>query len=119
MSTGVDARPALALGGGIGHAGDVCGAVLGGAVAVGQLVGDHISAVDPAKTRARQIVFRYYQDFKAHFEETDCPALTGYDLTTEDGFQAFKASDCKDRLCSKFVTYAVRRLLPVYEEVHG
>lgn len=119
MSTGVDARPGLGISGGIGHSGDVCGAVLGAAVGVGQLVGDHVTELEPAKARARQIVSAYYADFKKEFGHVDCPALTGYDLTTEEGFQAFKASDCKDRLCSKFVTYAVRRLLPVYEEVHG
>ena len=116
MKGGVDPRPAFALGGGVGNAGDVCGAVLGGAVAVGELVGDHVADVQKAKDRARELVLPFYRDFQAQFGSVDCRPLSGFDLSTEEGFQAYKSSTAKDERCRKLVVYAVRRLLPLAEE---
>ncbi|MCL5109947.1 MAG: C-GCAxxG-C-C family protein [Chloroflexi bacterium] len=117
MKGGVDPRPAFALGGGVGHAGDVCGAILGGAVAVGELVGDHVADVRQAKDKARELVLPFYRDFQAEFGDVDCRPLSGFDLSTAEGFQAYRASTAKDERCRRFVIYAVRRLLPLVEQV--
>ncbi|MHB1134733.1 MAG: C-GCAxxG-C-C family protein [Chloroflexota bacterium] len=113
---GIDPRPALALGGGIGHAGDVCGAVTGGAIAIGLLVGDHVADVQQAKNKAKELALPYYRDFQAQFGTVDCCPLIGIDISTDEGFQTYKASDRKEKVCSGAVNYAVRRLLPLAEQ---
>jgi len=117
VSTGVDARPALVFGGGIGHAGDVCGAVSGGAIAVGQMVGDHVAELESAKVRARQLALPFYRDFEREFGHVDCRSLIDLDISTDEGFQRFKQSNLKERLCSRLVSFAVQRLLPLREQV--
>jgi C_GCAxxG_C_C family probable redox protein len=114
---GVDPRPALALGGGVGGAGDVCGAVLGGSIAVGELVGDRVADLPRAKDVARDLVLPFYREFLAQFGSVDCRPLSGFDLSTNEGFAAYKASTAKDERCRKLVTYAVRRLLPLADTV--
>jgi C_GCAxxG_C_C family probable redox protein len=114
VSTGVDARPALALGGGVCSGTDVCGAVSGGAVAIGQFVGDHVTGdVEAAKAKARELALPYRKDFEAKFGHDDCLSLTGHDHGTAEGRAAAKASGDKDRVCVHLVVYAVRRLLPL------
>ena len=114
---GVDPRPALAFGGGIGHAGDACGVVTGGALAVGLLVGDHIADLQEQKLRTRQLVLPYYRDFAAAFGDVDCRALTDFDISTEEGFAQFTESTLKEDLCSNLLLFAVERLLPLREQV--
>lgn len=113
----MDARPALALGGGIGHAGDVCGAVNGAAVAIGQLVADHEPDLQAAKLLARQLALAYYRDFEARFGAVDCRSLIGIDISTEEGFQQYMTGTLKPERCNALVIYAVQRLLPLAEEV--
>lgn len=117
MKGGIDPRPALALGGGVGGAGDVCGVVLGGAIAVGELVGDRVADVQKAKDLARDLVLPFYRDFQTEFGNVDCRPLSGFDLSTNEGFAAYKASTAKDERCRKLVIYTVRRLLPLAEQV--
>lgn len=117
MSTGVDARPALALGGGVGGIGDVCGAVSGGAVAIGQLVGDHMTGdLDAMKAKARDLAMPYRRDFEARFGNTECNLLTGFDHATAEGRAEAKAAGTKDKTCVHLVVFAVQRLLPLREE---
>ena len=116
MRGGIDPRPAFALGGGIGHAGDACGAITGGAIAIGLLVGDHVTDVPQAKNEARDLALAFYRDFQAQFGTVDCRPLIGLDISTDEGFQAFRASDRKEQVCTRVVTYAVRRLLPLADE---
>ncbi len=83
------------------------------------LVGDHFAQPEPAKARARELALPYYRDFVAQFGHADCRALTGVDFTTPEGRQAFKASRGKDAICAKLVAFAVRRLLPLADEVRA
>ena len=117
MNGGVDHRPALALGGGIGHAGDVCGAVSAGAIAVGLLCGDHIADLQEAKLRSRQLVLPFYRDFAAEFGHVDCRSLIDLDISSEEGFRVYLESNLKKERCTRYVTYAVYRLLPLLDEV--
>jgi hypothetical protein len=80
-------------------------------------VGDHVADVQQAKDKARDLVLPYYRDFSAQFGGVDCRPLSGFDLSTEEGFQAFKASTAKDERCRRYVVWAVRRLLPLVEQV--
>lgn len=113
VSGGIDHRPALALGGGLSRAGDVCGVITGGAVAIGLLVGDHIFDFRPAKRRAYELTRPFYRDFVAQFGHADCLSLIGMELDSEEGRRAFEESGLREVRCTRFVAFAVRRLLPV------
>lgn len=116
VSTGVDPRPALAFGGGVGSGGDACGAVSGAAMAIGQFVGDHITDdVEKAKAKARELALAYRKDFEAEFGTVNCTPLCGFDHSTPEGRAAHKASDAKERVCTRLVVFAVKRLLPLAE----
>lgn len=68
-------RAASSLGGGLGHAGEVCGAVLGMAMAVGLAKGydDTPDAQTKAEHSAR--VRRLVEDFRAQWGATGCDEL--------------------------------------------
>ncbi len=91
----------------------------GGAIGIGLLCGDHFAMPEPAKSRARELAIRYYRDFVAEFGTADCSVLTGTDHSTPEGRQAFRDAGLKDTVCTKLVVYAVRRLLPLAEEVRA
>lgn len=117
VAGGVDPRAGLALGGGIGCAGDACGILTGGAVAIGLLVGDHVADLERAKALSRELALSYYRDFVKEFGHADCLSLTDIDMSTEEGRQLYKTSGCKDNRCTKYLAYAVRRLMPIRDEV--
>lgn len=116
---GVDPRPGLALGGGIGCAGDACGILIGGAVALGLLVGDHEADLEKAKAQSRELALAYYRDFVKEFGHADCLSLTDIDMSTEEGRRLYKTSGCKDNRCAKYLAYAVRRLMPIRDVVRA
>lgn len=117
MRGGVDHRPALAFGGGIGHAGDVCGAVTAGAIAIGLLCGDRIPDLQEAKLRARELALPFYRDFEAEFGQVDCRSLIDLDISTDEGFARYRESTLKTDRCTRYVKYAVDRLWSVHEEL--
>lgn len=84
---------------------------------MGELVGDRVDDLQKAKDRARELVLPFYRDFKAQFGSVDCRPLSGFDLSTEEGYQAFRSSTAKDERCRGLVAYAVRRLLPLADQV--
>ncbi len=110
LAGGHDLAPvALArqFGGGIAGTGETCGAVTGAALALGLLDQLGGETADPAASRAR------LQDltarFAAEFGGVRCRDLTGFDLTTVAGHDAFVASGGNDR-CKGFVGWMCDQL---------
>ena len=67
-------RVASSLGGGLGHSGEVCGAALGMAVAIG--LGKGYAEADPAvKMTHSALVKEMMDDFRLQFGATRCDAL--------------------------------------------
>jgi C_GCAxxG_C_C family probable redox protein len=102
------------LGGGIAGMGEICGALNGSALALGMsdlLVlerggGERPSVAEPLKSILR--------DFAAEFGSCRCRELTGYDLSSGEGMDAFKKSDIRAR-CVDYVRWACDRLDPLLE----
>jgi C_GCAxxG_C_C family probable redox protein len=102
------------LGGGIAGMGEVCGVLNGTALALGMRdsflvargVEEPPAAAEPLKSILREFV--------AEFGSCRCRDLTGYDLSSAEGMDAFKKSDIRAR-CADYVSWACDRLDPLLE----
>ena len=103
-----DAVPGIAtpFGGGIGRSGSVCGAVVGGLMALGLKFGRTQPQESNASAYAR--AQELYRRFRQEMGSAICYELTGFDLTTPDGYRQFRASDVPTRVCRRAVTTATR-----------
>lgn len=99
--------PRIATGfcGGMAHSGGVCGAVTGAIITLNLIYGrDH---ADQSKDKNYETVQQFLAAFREKFGEIHCPALTGMDLSTEEGRARFSATNMHDH-CAEFVGEATR-----------
>ncbi len=111
-----DSSAAMALNGGIAYSGATCGAVTGAALAAGQLVARRIADHREAKRVARRVTADLLAAFEAGFGATTCRALTGVDLSTDEGHRAFIEGGAWRDGCMRQVEMAVARLAPLADE---
>jgi hypothetical protein len=100
------------MGGGVAGMGELCGVLNCIALICG--IRDHTlmkrglreppSAADALKQNIR--------DFEAEFGARRCRELTGYDLSSPEGMDAFRKSDIRAR-CSDYLNWAFDRLDPL------
>ena len=88
----MDPAPAIALNGGIGYSGGMCGSLTGAALAVGMLAERRLHDHARAKVIARELVADTLETFRAEHGALDCRDLIGYDLRVPGGHAAFIAS---------------------------
>ncbi len=115
LVTGADpASVALArqFGGGIAGTGETCGAVTGVALALS--LRDHLAGDSARPATSRSSLQELMRDFAAQFGALRCRDLTGHDLTTPEGHDAFVASGGNER-CAGFVGWMCDRLLPLVD----
>ena len=105
---------AMCLGGGMGLMGEVCGAVSGGALAIGLIKG-------PAENQQHfQEIMSLVQDFRGRLEvemkTISCRVLTGMDLTTPGGLEELMKSGNGETVCVPAVDTAYRLVMEVLKE---
>ncbi len=117
LDSGLVPRIATAFGGGIGRTGAVCGAVVGGTMAIGLRHG---------REQASQPHDRAYalaQEFRRRFEDEmgtiSCRELTGLDLTTSEGLERFRGSDLPETVCRRARGVAFRAVMQLLGEHRG
>ena len=108
-----DTSAAMALNGGVGYSGSTCGAVTGAALAVGGLAGARIDDHREAKRVARVVTADLLEAFEAEFGSSSCRLLTGADLRTEAGHQAFIQGGAWRDGCMRRIEMAVASLAPL------
>jgi C_GCAxxG_C_C family probable redox protein len=101
---------AAAFGGGMARSGEVCGALAGALMAMGEarqaeLTADHATARGELYTEARQLI----EEFRAAHGAIRCRELTGCDMTTPEGQAEFKARNLHAGYCSRLVAWAAER----------
>ena len=96
-----DASAAMALNGGLAYSGGPCGAITGGALAVGMLAESRIDDHKRAKLVARELVHGTMEVFRKTHGATDCRALIGYDLRAPGEHDAFIDSGLWREACMK------------------
>ena len=93
---------AMPFGGGMGHAGQVCGAVSGGLMAIGLARG--ISTYDLEKKYACYDLAQEFQvRFRELYGEITCPGLLGYDIGDPEELEKVRELDLFHTKCPKFV----------------
>jgi C_GCAxxG_C_C family probable redox protein len=106
-------RLALAgpFGGGIAARGEVCGALIGALLALGEASEAEVAA-DPQS--ARLAVYarssRLAEAFREAHGSIRCRELTGHNLSTEFGLRAFQESGLRQKLCSGLVAFAAEKV---------
>lgn len=108
-----DPSAAMALNGGVAYSGATCGAITGAALALGMLAGRRLDDHRAAKRVARLLTTGLMQRFEAEFGATTCRALTGADLTTEEGHQAFLDRGAWRDGCLRQLEWVVTGLAPL------
>jgi C_GCAxxG_C_C family probable redox protein len=99
-------RLATGFGGGMGRAGDVCGAMSGAVMAVGARFGRVDPDDDVAKERCYEAVTELRERFRDSCGHLQCRDLTGLDLTTESGRRAAEDGDLHGTVCRQCVRAA-------------
>ena len=107
VKTGIDSGPALGMGGGIGHTGDACGVIVGGAIAIGELVKERVPDHVEAKNTAVELAGQYYDAFKDKFGVVECINLIQMPIRTKEETEAYKASGKRQTHCEKYLEFAV------------
>lgn len=106
LNKDIAAKIALPFGGGMSHAGLVCGAISGGLLAIGLAAGtsgDDTRQKDACYALGQAFISR----FKAIHGDTSCPGLLGYDLNDPNRKVNRRESNFVQTPCSTFVEDAV------------
>ncbi len=100
--------------GGIGRTGSVCGAVVGGVMALGLVV-------EPGETMeeglaAMGVAEEFRRRFESEMGSIQCRELTHVDLTTPEGMKAIMGPDMEQNVCLPAVAAAYRIVLELLQE---
>jgi C_GCAxxG_C_C family probable redox protein len=105
---------ASGFGGGIGNTGAVCGAVVGGVMAIGLKMERGDTMEDWLRIAGAAQEFR--RRFEAEMGTINCRELTGADLTTQEGLAQYMRSDTPQTVCFPAVGAAYRLVLDLLKE---
>jgi C_GCAxxG_C_C family probable redox protein len=108
-------RIATAFAGGMGRSGEVCGAVVGAVMCIGIKHGREEPGQWQADDIANGLTQRFLRAFRDEMGSLYCRELTGFDLSTPEGLQAFRKSDVPMRVCLRAVGFAYDETLRLLE----
>lgn len=91
------------LGAGFGRRQLVCGAVTGGAMAIGATLGNECGADQKAKERCYELVNAFVATIEKEFGSSDCRSLLGVDISTDEGRSELKAKGLGTSVCDKII----------------
>ena len=106
-------RIATGFGGGIGRNGDICGALMGGVIAISMVLGRDNPEQD--REPCYPAVDRFYNDFRTRFGSCKCRELTNLNLKTPEGAAAYQ-TDVHAEVCTPMVAWAAKRALDIIKE---
>lgn len=91
-----------AFGGGMARTGEVCGAVTGALMALGEQAAHSDVSRAPLNTVAQE----FMESFRAAQGSIYCRSLTGCRMNTEEGRRKFKETGVRERVCTRLVAFA-------------
>jgi C_GCAxxG_C_C family probable redox protein len=104
-------RLACGFGGGMGGKQQVCGAISGGAIAIGLKHGSGEGQDKKAAGKCYERVWKLMSRFEAKHGSCICRTLlNGCDLSTPEGWRHFKEADLRNKICKGCVETAVKIL---------
>ena len=110
-----DIIPAIATGfcGGMSRTAGLCGALVGGIMALGILFGRNSSTDSPKKIFA--LSERLVRDFEKQFGSRNCSDLLGCDISTREGQAVFEAKKLGKTLCLDITVKTTELVMQVLE----
>jgi C_GCAxxG_C_C family probable redox protein len=107
--------PAIASGfcGGMSRTDGLCGALVGGIMALGIVYGRNSSADSPKKIYA--LSERLVRDFEKHFGSRNCSDLLGCDISTREGEAVFEAKKLGKTRCLDLTVKTTELVMQVLE----
>ena len=112
----LDSSPAMALNGGVAYSGGICGAISGGAMALGMLAEQRLRDHAAAKRITRELVARVLDDFRVRHGAVDCRDLIGIDLRAPGAHDEFMAGNLWRERCMPQIEFVVGALAPLADE---
>jgi len=100
-------RMTTCMGAGLGRRQLLCGAVSGGALALGAALGNESGAELATKERCYAIVAEYIAAIEAEFGCSDCRGLLGVDISTEAGRAEVKSRGLGATVCDRIIGRSV------------
>src|SRR5512136_1247055 len=98
---------------GVARTGGTCGAVSGGVMAIGLLLGRDKPGDD--REVCYEVVRRFLDVFTTRFGSISCPELTGVHLGTAEGLAEFKRKD-QIRLCEEYIAQVPGMVMDLINE---
>ena len=99
---------------GMARTGDVCGAVVGALMCIGIKHGR--DEVGQPEDEAQGLGGEFLRAFRGEMGSIGCRELTGFDLSTAEGLQAFRSSDVPVKICLRAVGFAYETVLGLLQE---
>ena len=115
LSDDVAKKISCGFGGGMGHIGEVCGAVSGAIMLIGLQYGQNKAADNEAKEKTYTLIKEYIGRFKKEFGSINCTELIKYDLGKEEELLQARDSGIFKELCPLLV----KRSVELLEETMG
>jgi C_GCAxxG_C_C family probable redox protein len=106
-------RITTGFGGGISRNGDVCGALIGGVMAMSLALGR--DRAKQSREPCYSAVDRFYNDFRTRFGSCKCRELTNANLKTREGNAVYKGEVHTD-VCVPIVAWAAKRAHDIIKE---
>ncbi len=110
VDTGTAMKIAGAFGGGMARMGETCGAVTGAFMVIGLKYGQTNAEDKAAKEKTYDVVRQFVERFKSMHGSTVCRVLTGCDMNTNEGLNAFREKNIFETHCMNYVKDAVEIL---------
>lgn len=100
--------------GGLGHRGEVCGAVCGALMALGVVKGNAV--VDREKKHACYDMAAKFQDrFINEHGSVQCPKLLGLDISDPDQLQEARERGLFTEICPAYIETAIRLMVDILD----
>jgi C_GCAxxG_C_C family probable redox protein len=109
-------RIATGFGGGVGRNGDICGALVGGIMAISMVFGRDNS--DQSRDPCYDAADRFYNEFVEAFGSSRCRELTGLDLKRPIEREVYQKRIHVER-CNPIVAWAAKRTYEIIQKAGG
>ena len=111
---------ALAMGGGVGHAGYTCGAVTGAVMALGLAV-DRFGegSLRSRKEEAYRLGGEFVADFTGEFGSPECCVLLGFSPSAPGAAERFQREQVKQKKCTRYVRWAAEEAARLADRIVG
>jgi len=97
---------AAAIGAGVARWGSVCGAVVGGAMALGYVFGPGMCSEIEEREKTYLYVQKLIKDFEEVYKTIECHQLIGFNLLDPQEREAYRQSPLRKK-CSECIAFAV------------